>query len=54
MTYLEEKKKVEKLAKRKNFKREDVEFIFEYLLNHVTIESYSSVRNVREQFGFKR
>jgi len=54
MTYEQEQKKVKELSKRKNFKREDVEFIFEYISGKVTIESFSRVLDVKEEFGFQR
>jgi hypothetical protein len=54
MTYQEEQKKLEKLAKRKNIKREELLFILNQLSEGMPIEGFSHVLNFKERLGFER
>lgn len=53
MEYLEQVKKVNKLAKKKNWSRDDVQFMLDVLSEKICIEGFSTVNRLKEDFGFQ-
>lgn len=54
MNYEQYKKRLQRITKKKNLTRDDLEFVLDHIAGQVTIESFSRILDVKEELGFAR